>query len=606
MRKVLLFLIIVVFCLGGTWLVPGSAQESDLESIVVPGLDLPGVDLPDALQLLSVYTGVSIIWDTDVTGKVNVRFPADTPLLKVLELILGPNDCEYKLVDDIIKVIRIPIISEAFALEFALASEVRDSVNSLLLLSPEGSIQVDEEANSLLIRDKRPYMEEIASFIQELDTAEKQLRSKSFSPQFLKAERLASLIKDQLTDRGRIDIDPLTNSLLITETSYHLSKITSLIQSLDRFQPEKKVFPLKFALASDMEKTIKTYLSPEGTLEVNEERNELVIMDTSYYLEKVGDLLADLDSPEKQIRKESFPIKYARIEDLALLLRENLSPEGSIQVDEERNLINIEDTSYHLFKLERLIQKEDTFIPKKKRYYVRFAPLTLAADKAQGFLSDKGTLEIQENTSSFLVTDVEKNLEKIEKLISKIDSLEDELVTKKYFLTYLTPEEALLSLQNIITSYGEIRLPRMKGVSEGTEEKEEYVIIPQEESVGREAVSERVLERQLSEPASEKLPSLEEREKEDNVIYVTDLKQNIGKIDELITYLNGPETAGEIITKTFYIKEGSLERMALAMASILGIAPEDIEGLEPRGEWMKMEVPTLRINLGTVGPKVGE
>ena len=184
-----------------------------------------------------------------------------------------------------------------------------------------------------------------------------------------------------------------------------------------------------------------------------------------------------------------------------------------------------------------------------------------------------------------------------------IDNLEDQLITKKYFLTYLTPEEAHVSLQNVITSYGEIRLPRMRTVGEESQEKEEYILIPREEPVRRETVSERVLERQLSEPGSEKLPSLEESEKGGNVIYVTDLRRNIPNIDALITYLNGAETAAQIITKTFYVQEGSLERMAFAMASMLGIKSEDIEGLEPKGEWMQMKVQTLEIELGTVGPK---
>ena len=352
-----------------------------------------------------------------------------------------------------------------------------------------------------------------------------------------------------------------------------------------------------------MEKVIKGYLSPEGTFEVNEERNELVIMDASHYLEKVGDLLKDLDTPEKQIKKESFPIKYARIEDLERLLDENRSPQGQIEADKERSLITIKDTSYHLFKLGRLIEQQDSFIPKKKRYRVRFAPLNLVAEKAEEILSDKGTLEIQEDTSSFVVSDVEKNLEKIEELVRKIDNLEDELVTKKYFLTYLTPEEAQPLLQGLITDYGEIRLPKIRGTSEGSEEKEGYIVIPQEEAVGREAVSERVLERQLSGPASEKVASLEESEKEGNVIYVTDLRRNSPNIDALITYLNGTETAAQIITKTFYVQEGSLERMALAMANILGISPDDIEGLGPEREWMQMKVQTLEIELGTVGPK---
>ena len=578
-------------------------EADTLEAQLIPPLVFQDEDLATALETLSQTTGVSIVVDPGVEGKVNLIFGRPTALLKVLPQILEPNDCRYETIGDTIRVIPIPLFKMVFPLKFALALEIGESLESLLLLSPKGTIQVDEEVNSLLVSDKRPYLEEIARFIQELDSAEKQLRSQSFSPQFVRAERLASLIEDQLTDRGKIDIDPSTNSLLITETSFHMTKITSLVQSLDRFQPQKKVFSLKFALASDMEKIIKTYLSPEGTLEVDEERNELAIMDASYYLEKAGNLLADEDRAEKQMREESFSIKYARIENLALLLQENLSPEGTLEVDEERSLINIEDSSYYLFKLERLIQKEDSFIPKKKRYRIRFAPLILVADKAEEMLSDKGELEIEEDTSSFLVTDVEKNLEKIEKLVRNMDNLEDWLVTKKYFLTYLTPEEARPLLQVLITDYGEIRLPRMRRGEEESQEEGEYILIPQEEPVRRETVSERVLERQLSEPGTEKLPSLEEDEREDNVIEVRDLKRNIPNIDALITYLNGAETAAQIITKTFYLKEGSLERIALAMASILGINPDDIEGLTPEGEWMQMEVPTLEINLGTVGPR---
>ncbi len=475
MRKVLLYLLVGTFWLG-VGLTPCSAEEGTLNSIKVPRVDFQDTDLREALQILSVYTGVSIISDNDVTGKVTARF-INQPLLDVLERILEVNDCEYKLVDNVIMVTRITVMSRIFPLKFALASEIGASLESLLLLSPEGSIQVDEEVNSLLVSDKRPYLEEIARFIQELDRA------------------------------------------------------------------------------------------------------------------------------EKQMRERSFLIKYARIENLALLLQENLSPEGNLEVDEERSLISIEDVSYYISRLGKLIQEEDSFIPKKKRYQIRFAPLILVAEKAEEILSDKGDLEIEEDTSSFLVSDVEKNLEKIEKLVRNMDNLEDWLVTKKYFLTYLTPEEARPLLQVLMTDYGEIRLPRMRGASEGTEKQEEYIIIPQEEPAPREAVSERVFDGQLSETASEKLPSLEESEKEGNVIYVTDLKRNIPNIDVLITYLNGAETASEIITKTFYLKEGSLERMALAMASILGISPDDIEGLEPKGEWMQMEVPTLEINLGTVGPR---
>jgi len=39
------------------------------------------------------------------------------------------------------------------------------------------------------------------------------------------------------------------------------------------------------------------------------------------------------------------------------------------------------------------------------------------------------------------------------------------------------------------------------------------------------------------------------------------------------------------------------------MANILGIEADDIEGLEPEGEWMEMRVSSLEIDLGTMGPE---
>jgi len=63
--------------------------------------------------------------------------------------------------------------------------------------------------------------------------------------------------------------------------------------------------------------------------------------------------------------------------------------------------------------------------------------------------------------------------------------------------------------------------------------------------------------------------------------------------------------AEETAVRTFYIKEGSLERIAIAIANMLGVKPEEIQGMELKqeeGEWMEMEVPSLSINLGTIGP----
>ncbi len=87
------------------------------------------------------------------------------------------------------------------------------------------------------------------------------------------------------------------------------------------------------------------------------------------------------------------------------------------------------------------------------------------------------------------------------------------------------------------------------------------------------------------------------------MIYITDLKRNVPQIEELVKEMNG--RAEEIAVRTFYIKEGSLERIAIAIANMLGVKPEEIQGIELKeeeGKWMQMSVPSLAIDLGQIGP----
>ncbi|GAG55230.1 unnamed protein product [marine sediment metagenome] len=98
-------------------------------------------------------------------------------------------------------------------------------------------------------------------------------------------------------------------------------------------------------------------------------------------------------------------------------------------------------------------------------------------------------------------------------------------------------------------------------------------------------------------------PSENKTQVENNIIYVTDLKRQILQIDEVVKEMN--VRAEEVAVRTFYIKEGSLERIAIAIANILGVKPEEIQGIELKeeeGKWMQMSVPSLAIDLGKIGP----
>jgi len=444
-------------------------KEDILERQLISAVQFEEESLRNVLNLLSDEVRINMFISPEVKGKVTLRLGKPIPFLEVLEAILTQNYCQYEIENNIIKVSKMPIFSESFSLEYALAPSIISSINALI--SSEGSFQLDEATNTIIVSDKEAKIEEIAAFIAELDTPAKQLQSKSFAVKYLYLEEVASIVEENLSSLGEI-------------------------------------------------------------IERNEARSPFVV----------------------------------------------------------------KDTSYNLSKIEKVIKEADIFIPLKRTYEIKFAPLFSLAEQIKDILSEEGkkSLETREETDTIIAKDVKKNLDRIDELISEKDTLEAQLITKRYMLKYLTPYEAkyYLEVNNMVSDDGKIRVPvvREKIEAGNVKVQSEYIIIPQEIVENPEKIK----------VESAQVDLLEE---EENVIYITDLKRNIQKIDEAIKEMNGSSQAEEIITKTFYIQEGSLERMALAMANILGINPGDIEGLEPKGEWMQIEVPTAEINLGTLGPR---
>jgi len=292
-------------------------------------------------------------------------------------------------------------------------------------------------------------------------------------------------------------------------------------------------------------------ISPEEKVEVNKEKNELIVTATVHNLERIESFIRSRDTLERQMSEQHFLIKYVKMDEVLPLVEDALSSGGRLKVDPSRSILSVNDASYNLYKIERIIKAADVFKPEEKVYTLRYA------------------------------------IEKIDELVKKMDVLEDQLTTKRYFLKYLTPSEAAFFLEDVITEYGKIRLPEVKENLKN--EEKDYIVIPQEK---------------VSSSKSSSSQGGESDVMSRSVIYVTDLKRNIPEIDRAIEEMNSASRANEITTKTFYVKEGSLEQIAVAIANIIGVKPEEIQGLKVGKEevkWMKMEVGTPSIDLGNIG-----
>ena len=531
----------------------------------------------------------------DVKGLVNASFSKPIPILKALDIILQRNNCKYEIKDNIIKVKAIVSLlkEKTFSLRYALATSLKDSVSSLL--SPQGSLVISPENNLIQVKDTSEIIEKIDAFIRDVDNPSSQMKTKSFSLKFALAKDVGDVLKGNLSSEGSLKINPSSNSILIKDTSYNLSKLTPLILSLDKFSPKQEIFQLRFATSSDIVPLLKENLSSKGSISLSE-GNKIVVTDAPLYVEKIGKSIANLDKFSLWVREKEFLIHYLSLKDILSEVKPLLSSEGYLKVNEEKNSIIVKDASYPILKIENLIKQKDIFIPEKRFYQLRFASASKLYLRIKKYLSDKGKCEVDKSNNTLDVVDVEKNLSIIDGIVKSEDTLEKQLVMRVYTLRYFTPEEAKATLEGVISEHGKVTI--LSSGKERSNKEKDYILIPQEKE-----------DNQTNQAnfGKKELSSSYFNSKEATIVYVTDIQRNLSRIDKLVEQLNSPTWGSKLATRTFYIKEGSLENIAKAIANIIGISPEKIEGLQAKkSKWMEMQLSTPQIdvgNLGTIGKK---
>jgi type IV pilus assembly protein PilQ len=159
-------------------------------------LDFQQADLRAVLRVFSEISGLNIVIDPTVRGTVDVAL-RDVPWDQALDIILRANKLGY-LVDGTI--VRIAPLS-------ALA---------------------DEETQRRKLADEQALAGDLKVFTKTLSYA--------------RAEELQGLLsKSALSQRGTVQVDPRTNTIIITDLQDRLNTASDLITTLDRAQPQVEI-----------------------------------------------------------------------------------------------------------------------------------------------------------------------------------------------------------------------------------------------------------------------------------------------------------------------------------------------------------------------------
>jgi type IV pilus assembly protein PilQ len=159
-------------------------------------LDFQQADLRLVLRAFNEISGLNIVIDPTVQGSVDVAL-RDVPWDQALDIILRANKLGYILDGTIVRVAPLAVLA-------------------------------DEEAARRKLADEQA----LAGQLQVL--------TKTLS--YARAEELQTLLtRSALSQRGTVQIDPRTNTLIITDLSDRLQTATQLIETLDKAQPQVEI-----------------------------------------------------------------------------------------------------------------------------------------------------------------------------------------------------------------------------------------------------------------------------------------------------------------------------------------------------------------------------
>jgi type IV pilus assembly protein PilQ len=158
-------------------------------------LDFKDGDLQDIFRLFSDISGLNVVVNPGVTGKVTLKLN-EVPWARALELILKTNKLGCVFEDNVIRIARLSDLqteaderrklNEAKDLEGELVDFTRrisyakaDALSGVLkqsnALSARGQINVDSRTNTIIIKDLPTWLEKAKALIAELDTATPQV-----------------------------------------------------------------------------------------------------------------------------------------------------------------------------------------------------------------------------------------------------------------------------------------------------------------------------------------------------------------------------------------------------------------------------------------------
>lgn len=175
-------------------------------------------------------------------------------------------------------------------------------------MSPSGKILSDVRTGQIMVWDSPSILEQMRAAVNRLD---KPVESQTFHVAHVNVQDVIDGIEPLLTERGRVQVDPRYNTLIVTDLPTRVAKIKDFIETLDKAL-ETRTWVLNYAEPDFIAEQIEAYIPGEmGQIVVQEEVHQITVTGLPSRLDQIDALIKKWDVKRRQVLIEAHIVEVS-------------------------------------------------------------------------------------------------------------------------------------------------------------------------------------------------------------------------------------------------------------------------------------------------------
>jgi type II secretory pathway component GspD/PulD (secretin) len=206
--------------------------------------------------------------------------------------------------DQMIKTVEeldVPLTKKEFSVQYVDLQNLETVLNAML--SPIGRLLVDGRTAQVYVWDSPVALELMAHAVKELDVPEE---TQVFPIVHISAEELTDSLEELLSERGILQVDVRSNTLIITDLPPRLERIAKRIKTFDQ-KLDTRTWVINYADIDFIADQIALYVPMEmGEIVVNDPVHQITVTGLPQRLNEIDELIAVWDIKRRQVQIQAY------------------------------------------------------------------------------------------------------------------------------------------------------------------------------------------------------------------------------------------------------------------------------------------------------------